>query len=58
MELKPCPFCGSNAIRVEAQLLGSKVYCYAVCCYCKGQTGTHNTGDRAIEAWNMRANDG
>ena len=67
-ELKPCPFCGSEAEMVESDygmyLTGYAVYCRK-CCLKMGVTGrlgetyewtpVFNTGAEAIAAWNTRA---
>jgi hypothetical protein len=46
-ELKPCPFCGSEAYITQDQ--GWQVNC-KVCC----ETSWYNTPQEAIEAWNRR----
>ena len=58
-ELKPCPFCGS-----EAQIISCGKEWYVECsrnpfvCYCKPWTGYIDTKEYAIELWNRRAEDG
>ena len=51
-ELKPCPFCGCNAI-VEGY---SNWWVRCECCLV--ETRTFKTEAEAIEAWNRRAEDG
>lgn len=54
MELKPCPFCGRNAVTVvddaTEEMFGVK------CFNCGGMIDAKKeTLDEAIEAWNRRA---
>lgn len=68
--LKPCPFCGGEAVVVIAPRAGTA---YVECKHCSAMMGRYNKGGRtdhkgfwthfeteeeAIEAWNRRANDG
>lgn len=71
MELKPCPFCGKTvafcATVAEIELVDEDDYRYdsfanqyQVCCDyqnggCGSCTGSHQSEDDAIEAWNRRA---
>ena len=55
MELKPCPFCGNNALLVENKK--HKAFPYHVRCKsikCGNKTARWNTEDGAIAAWNRR----
>ena len=47
-ELKPCPFCGG-----EAEIFESAI-CQIRCSNCNARS-CWNTKDKAIEAWNRRA---
>ena len=51
-ELKPCPFCGGEAIHIEKDY--NHVECHDCCC----KTGTYGYRRHAISAWNQRAVDG
>lgn len=54
-ELKPCPFCGSEvAVRYEPNCDLYYVHCYA-CGAETGDSGLYRKEDKAIEAWNTRA---
>lgn len=59
-ELKPCPFCGGDArVQKVNAIVGVK---FTVCCgncYCMGHETTYlvNTREKAVEAWNRRADD-
>ena len=69
-ELKPCPFCGGEAVLYHQSSKytehdGDFVYCFRGCggrtklfeCY-NGTVKTHKeTEQEAIAAWNRRAND-
>ena len=56
-ELKPCPFCGSDSIRVEC--FAEKYYKYVVVCNnCGVKTGNEHIEAIAIAAWNRRAGNG
>ena len=54
-KLKPCPFCGH-----EAMVLSGVYGWTVVCTYCEAQTGDYTDGyytkgkDRAIASWNSR----
>ena len=62
-ELKPCPFCGSKASETfdydaVADSTG-KMWAYQVTCnQCCATTGLCFSRERAIEAWNRRADNG
>ena len=56
-ELKPCPFCGKNKIRISyhesdafVEIVG---WWYAECRYCKASLD-RKTKNGAIKAWNRR----
>jgi Lar family restriction alleviation protein len=48
-KLKPCPFCGGNAI-----LYIDCGYYIAECENCEAMSGEHKTAEETIEAWNKR----
>lgn len=63
-ELMPCPFCGGEAVETMAfrkdvkngstrvsNIRGAKV----VCKKCLATSGTKETEEKAVEAWNRRA---
>jgi Lar family restriction alleviation protein len=49
MKLKPCPFCGGEAIMGNAY----DVY-WITCKHCKASSMSFHTSKQAIEAWNRR----
>lgn len=54
IELKPCPFCGSEATLVEE---GEVCITYKVFCSnpaCDAQYGWCTSGKRAVNGWNRR----
>ena len=56
-ELKPCPFCGSNAFIAEwnYDLAPGNVLTHCVECNgCHSTTLEYGTEEEAIEAWNRR----
>ena len=62
MELKPCPFCGYEA-EISGGRFDGKATSYVMCKRC-GAMGEfffvspkYASDDRAIEAWNRRADD-
>ena len=66
-KLKPCPFCGGKAELYHDTKHGSlSVYSHVVCtnrkCGVSGawiiESTRYASDDRAIEAWNRRAEDG
>ena len=59
-ELKPCPFCGSEAILREKKGLGTWIVeCLNGRCPASYMIGwDYDTQIEAIEAWNRRVNDG
>lgn len=62
-ELKPCPFCGGNA-RISADSEATRdsqgrLWAFTVVCdRCCATSGLTYSPEKAIEAWNWRANDG
>ena len=58
-ELKPCPFCGEFACKaIRLPLHGEELRYKIVCSCCSIQTVAETDIDKAIEAWNRRAEDG
>ena len=56
-DLKPCPFCGGEAvIDVDPDAVRWKYY--AVCNRCCATSGLTYTPQKAIEAWNRRVDNG
>lgn len=51
IELKPCPFCGSEKIKLWGD--GVKAY-WCQCQHCMASTTSDYKKDEAIKAWNMR----
>ena len=51
-ESKRCPFCGSDDVRAETLDEGG-IYLY--CCNCKIEQPLYPNINKAIEAWNRRA---
>lgn len=51
-KLKPCPFCGSNSIRIWD---GNHYWCQ--CNVCLASTAAEDTREEAVELWNKRTND-
>ena len=62
MELKPCPFCGSQPSIILFAKENSSWHVYQVMCFsCNVKPkifGRSLTKARAIEAWNRRTNNG
>lgn len=60
-QLKPCPFCGGNNMDIEeftidfAFDIGYIIRCRD--CGCTLKSIENNSEQKAIEAWNRRAND-
>ena len=50
-KLKPCPFCGGEAVI----LAGFEEHIWIFCEECKAEISAHTTEEEAIEAWNKRA---
>ena len=61
-ELKPCPFCGGEAVVVEeylseeADASADEITYFVSCGLCASRTDNYATKKRAIEAWNNRPN--
>lgn len=56
VELKPCPFCGSKNVRVAENRMDYLFIGYSVHCDgCGVETSYTKDKDKAIEAWNRRA---
>lgn len=61
-KLKPCPFCGGEAI-AKKDADKNRYNWYVTCSYatwdcpCMPSTGYYDTKKHAIEAWNRRAKD-
>ena len=51
MKLKPCPFCGAEAV------IDGKRYCWVKCKNCKAETRGTATEYGAIALWNTRVGD-
>ena len=59
-ELKPCPFCGGEAIVIKTDLGdGCAEFYHAVCLDCSVEMKQYEcmTRKEAIEAWNRRASE-
>lgn len=56
-ELKPCPFCGGEAVCYGGSLEDNNRVYIACVNHCVEQRHIRNK-DEAIEAWNRRAEDG
>ena len=58
-ELKPCPFCGGEAVICETNgLHGAYVFCKTCYSSTDGYQGINTRRKKAIEAWNRRVIDG
>jgi Lar family restriction alleviation protein len=61
-ELKPCPFCGSNAIVVQTRYRHGEDYYYVKCnnkdCHVIPETYENTEMNYVIDLWNRRAEDG
>lgn len=58
-DLKSCPFCGKEATVYTTFTPSASVW-YQVCCKtdcCESATDFYLTREKAIKAWNRRAND-
>ena len=53
IKLKPCPFCGGEAILVK-DFSSFKDWNYVRCKECGAATSVGNTAYRAIDFWNQR----
>lgn len=57
MELKPCPFCGSEAeMAVEKRTQATRVTTWyrPICPECQCDLGYFDSKDEAVEIWNRR----
>ena len=54
-DLKPCPFCGGKAFIMSYHSIKDA---YCICKSCKVRMPNSPTRQKAIEAWNRRAEDG
>lgn len=54
-KLKPCPFCGSSNIKLVDSPLGIIGAYYCVCNRCNINTAVYTSKEKAIKAWNRRA---
>lgn len=53
-ELKPCPFCGSEAVREH---YGYPLdYWVVICRNCGGKLSVYGSHEQVIAAWNRRVN--
>lgn len=54
-DLKPCPFCGGEAVqkRVEQTILGTE-YFSVICTTCHCQTAGNQDIEKSIAIWNTR----
>ncbi|MBR4855147.1 MAG: Lar family restriction alleviation protein [Bacteroidaceae bacterium] len=50
-ELKPCPFCGGEAQRLENRTFGH----YVSCTKCRARTDYYASSGVAVRVWNRRA---
>ena len=57
MELKPCPFCGSNKVVIRWNFRYEVYEVNCVGCNCT-LTHWYECADEAINAWNRRHDDG
>ena len=57
MDLKPCPFCGSNVTLTKVIGVNAlyAVYCSNENCYIQPSTKVCKSREEAIDAWNRRA---
>ena len=57
-ELKPCPFCGSEARVAELDAyIGGETYMMVSCPNCWAHTIPQKTEELAVAAWNGRVNE-
>lgn len=56
-ELKPCPFCGGEAILETVDGNGPEE-CYIYCPECDFESGVYSEPKFIVEKWNRRADNG
>ena len=56
-ELKPCPFCGGEAILETLEGNSPEAY-YVYCPKCNFESGLYSEPDFIVEKWNRRADNG
>ncbi len=56
VELKPCPFCGGEAILSESHTVADETFglCFVFCKSCRAETSLYSIKQEAIDAWNKR----
>lgn len=55
IDLKPCPFCGGNEVKVRHEKYWRpKLSSNVICKECFANTGWFDTDEEAINAWNRR----
>ena len=54
-ELKPCPFCGSHAVKIEHPLFECQKACCVKCYNCSCTTAIYDSETKCVKAWNRRA---
>lgn len=58
-QLKPCPFCGGKAVlRHFYPAFGARMRSKVICKKCRCNSGEWGRTDKAVEAWNRRADNG
>lgn len=59
LRVELCPFCGKygKAKSRYSDMTGT-LYWFVQCIGCKAKTGNYDTKERALRAWNGRANNG
>lgn len=61
-ELKPCPFCGGEHVKLQHYKVDSNDWWYVSCCECQIAMDPlqwdSQTKEQAIERWNKRYNNG
>jgi Lar family restriction alleviation protein len=50
-KLKPCPFCGGEAVLIKGY------FCWVKCDYCGAETVAETSTTEAVDAWNRRVSD-
>ena len=59
-KLKPCPFCGAipdiKRLHLSNHKISFSIVCFNTNCFVKPMSEWFNTEEKAIEAWNRRAN--